>query len=182
MNEFLLRYGALGFALLSAIDHTGVPAPLIVALELKEKIDLNDASILLIFITSSTIGDIIMYILGRIIPGKKILSKNKIEKIFKIQSKYGAASIIMFRFIPLFGRYLYVLYGVTKYNFLKFSFTAFLGSCLMAMIFYISTSLLSELFLIQKSLWLSVIAIVAIQILIFGAISKFLKRKFINKS
>lgn len=167
MSELLLKYGAISLFILSVIDHTGTPSPFILAIELKEEIGLSIYQIIVIYILASVTGDSIIYGLGRFVPIRNWISEKSLTTITSFENKYGVFSIIIGRFVPIIGRYIYLIFGITKFSFTFFLLLSFIGSSLMTFVFLGLTLYLSGFFPDSLPSWVVAISIVIIQIILF---------------
>lgn len=149
MQEFIIQiienWGYLGVGLLIAIENIFPPIPSEVILAfggfMTTKTTLNAIGVIIAATIGSTVGAIVLYLIGRILNKERLekivsgkigkvlrLKAGDIEKADKWFDTKGQKTVFICRFIPIVRSLISIPAGMSEMNFLKFLLYTVLGS------------------------------------------------------
>ena len=149
MQEFVIQiieqWGYIGVAMLIAIENIFPPIPSEVILAfggfMTTKTTLNAIGVIIAATIGSTVGAIVLYLIGRILNKERLekivsgkigkvlrLKAGDIEKADKWFDTKGQKTVFICRFIPIVRSLISIPAGMSEMNFLKFLLYTVLGS------------------------------------------------------
>jgi len=137
--ELIAKYGYWGVFIWSALDHTGTPATLIVAMSLVVAGVLDLFSAMVFAFAGALFADLILYVLAyyighpiiNVLANRIKIIKKPIEKCELFFDNYGPQVIIWGRFLAIISRYIPLVCGTIKVNPLKYFSYSTVGNVLM---------------------------------------------------
>jgi len=152
--ELFKQYGYLAVFISVAIDHTGIPVPLILFSMLAITFGLDINLVALVSFLASMVSDLLLYFLGfRVL---RLIRYSKKLTMEKLAQKEKNVIVIMGRYYPFVGRYMAAYWGATNYDFRRFFYLSALGNMLTIVVFcyfiyFVGNSLFAEYFLDHKN-------------------------------
>lgn len=132
-----------------------------------------DVKLLLLIISSAAIlGDLVNYSIGKTIGHKiyeqenpRFIKKEHLIKTRHFYEKYGAATIIIARFVPIIRTFAPFVAGVGEMHYTKFISYNVIGGLLWAFIFILGGYYFGNLPMVQQNFSLVVMAIIIISVM-----------------
>jgi membrane protein DedA with SNARE-associated domain len=145
--QLLSTYGYAAVFLFAMLDHTGTPGAVMIAAGLAASGVMNIWVVLGVSILGGLAGDWLLYAIGRWAGGpvlgfairKKPGIERAKEKVAAWIDVYGGTVVIWARFVALIGRYASLVYGIFRYNMLKFTLYSLIGGIVMVVAFGLPT-------------------------------------------
>ena len=143
--QIIEQWGYIGVAMLIAIENIFPPIPSEVILAfggfMTTKTTLNAIGVIIAATIGSTVGAIVLYLIGRILNKERLekivsgeigkvlrLKAGDIEKADKWFDTKGQKTVFICRFIPIVRSLISIPAGMSEMNFLKFLLYTVLGS------------------------------------------------------
>lgn len=178
MINFIVQYGYWALALTTFVDHTGTPAPLLLATGLAASGVLDIKYVILVAFAGSYLGDCLGFLIGKY-GGKPFFSRygsriylnnTRIQAAEEFFRRYGFSVMVWGRFLAIVSRFIPFAAGTLNMGVWKFLGLSAIGNLLLNLLYgilgYLFGEKLNEYF---QNPWLSVyitIGIVVFQLLL----------------
>lgn len=177
--QWLADYGLLAVFVTVAIDHTGIPVPLVAFAMLAVSHDLNIHLVALVAFAGAMVSDYLLYHFGALV--LKRLHPSRKQRMDQM-GELGRDSIVVFgRYYPIVGRYMAAYWGAVQFDLRRFLYLSLLGNTLTIIVFaylvyYIGNTYLAD-YLLDKWNALLVTLVILLVSLLPNAVTWWMKRR-----
>jgi len=121
--------------------------------------------VIILLILAAFLGDNLNYCLGRIFQKIPKLNPKYLKKTHDFYERYGAATLILARFIPIVRTFAPFIAGIGKMNYLKFIGISFLAALLWINLLFFLGYFFGNISWVQKNFSIAILIIIFISIL-----------------
>jgi len=163
IKDLISSYGLIILFIGNILDHSGIPVFMLVAGGLVAINHQSMVDVILVSISSVFLGDLLFYSIGRVIDPSRLhvilrvpLLQKTAQKLQVRINKTPISFILAGRMVAVVGKYVPLLFGVSRFKLWRFMFWDLLGSIAYSIVFlilgFLGSSLINDNFsMIQKS-------------------------------